>query len=165
LQEKIHDESPTVAALTLSVSDQFEQQFEELERAFFAAGDLEPAQPAQPAQPAEPDGDAIDVFDDLPAAVRISWRQRLTPMYRLGRLWLSMRMRLMLTVLRGAVPSAFERLSPRLLALPLLVRSTEVTPRLHIRRPVLTVAAAVVLVSTLASVWAGVVLAATRLGS
>ena len=159
MQEKIHDESPTVAALTLSVSDQFEQQFEELERAFFAAGDLEPAQPA------EPDGDAIDVFDDLPAAVRISWRQRLTPMYRLGRLWLSMRMRLMLTVLRGAVPSAFERLSPRLLALPLLVRSTEVTPRLHIRRPVLTVAAAVVLVSTLASVWAGVVLAATRLGS
>jgi hypothetical protein len=160
LLEKIHDESPAVAALTLSVSDQFEQHFEELERAFFAAGDLEPAQPAPP------EGEAIDVFDDVPAAVRISWRQRLIPVYRLGRLWLSMRVRLLLTVLRGAVPSAFfERLSPRLLALPLLVRSTEVTPRLHIRRPVLTVAAAVVLVSTLASVWAGVVLAATRLGS
>jgi hypothetical protein len=159
LLEKIHDESPAVAALTLSVSDQFEQHFEELERAFFAAGDLEPAPPAQP------EGEAIDVFDDVPAAVRISWRQRMIPLYRLGRLWLSMRVRLLLTVLRGAVPSAFERLSPRLLALPLLVRSTEVTPRLHIRRPVLTVAAAVVLVSTLASVWAGVVLAATRLGS
>jgi len=162
LLEKIHDESPAVAALTLSVSDQFEQHFEELERAFFAAGDLEPAPPAQADQP---DGDALDVFDDVPAAVRISWRQRMIPLYRLGRLWLSMRVRLLLTVLRGAVPSAFERLSPRLLALPLLVRSTEVTPRLHIRRPVLTVAAAVVLVSTLASVWAGVVLAATRLGS
>ena len=124
-----------------------------------------PPATSNPSSPTSPMATAIDVFDDVPAAVRISWRQRLIPVYRLGRLWLSMRVRLLLAVLRGAVPSALERLSPRLLALPLLVRSTEVTPRLHIRRPVLTVAAAVVLVSTLASVWAGVVLAATRLGS
>ena len=96
--------------------------------------------------------------------VQASWRQRLVPLYRLGRLWLSMRLRLMLTVLRG-VPSALERLSPRRLALPLLVHSNEELPAaLHLRRPYLTVAAAVVLVSTLVSVWAGVVLAATRLG-
>ncbi len=124
-----------------------------------------PPATSNPRSPTSPNSDGIDVFDELPAPVRISWRQRLIPVYRLGRLWLSMRVRLLLAVLRGAVPSALERLSPRLLALPLMVRSTEVTPRLHIRRPVLTVAAAVVLVSTLASVWAGVVLAATRLGS
>ena len=88
--------------------------------------------------------------------------QRLIPLYRLGRLWLTMRLRLLLAVLRDAVPSAVERLSPRRLARPLLVRSGEILPRLYIRRPVLTVAAAVVLASTLVSVWAGVVLAATR---
>lgn len=162
MSEKIHDESSATAALTLSVSDHLEQHFGELEQAFFAAGEVEPAGPAAVSEV------SVDLFDDLSAVaaspVRASWRQRLIPLYRLGRLWLSMRLRLLLTVLRGAVPSALERLSPRRLALPLLVHSNEELPRIHLRRPYLTVAAAVVLVTTLASVWAGVVLAATRLG-
>lgn len=156
MSKKIHDEAPAAAALTLSVAD---EHFGELEQAFFAAGEVEPAGAA---------AGSADLFDDLSAVVaspvvQASWRQRLVPLYRLGRLWLSMRLRLMLTVLRG-VPSALDRLSPRRLALPLLVHSNEELPRISLRRPYLTVAAAVVLVSTLVSVWAGVVLAATRLG-
>jgi hypothetical protein len=173
LSKKIHDEAPAAAALTLSVAD---EHFGELEQAFFAAGEVEPAGAAV---------GSADLFDDLsavvgPPLVQASWRQRpgfiveavgfprsararLVPLYRLGRLWLSMRLRLMLTVLRG-VPSALDRLSPRRLALPLLVHSNEELPRISLRRPYLTVAATVVLVSMLVSVWAGVVLAATRLG-
>jgi hypothetical protein len=163
LSEKIHDESSATAALTLSVADKLEEHFGELEQAFFAAGELEPAGAAAVSEV------SADLFDDLSAVavspvVRASWRQRLVPLYRLSRLWLSMRLRLLLTVLRGALPSALERLSPRRLALPLLVHSNEELPRIYLRRPYLTVAAAVVLVTTLASVWAGVVLAATRLG-
>lgn len=149
-----------MAALTVSVSQTLDDHFGELEQAFFAAGDVEPA--GAVAAP-------IDLFDDLSAVVASavvgpSWRERLNPLYRLGRLWLSMRLRLLLAVLRDAVPTALERLTPRRLALPLVVRSGELPPRFYARRPWLTVAAAVVLVSTLVSVWAGVVLAATRLG-
>jgi hypothetical protein len=158
VSEKIRDESSATAALTLSVSDH--EHFEELERAFFAAGEVEPADAAAVSEA------SVELFDDLSAVAAPeapSWRARLVPLYRLARLWLSMRVRLLLTVLRGAVPSTLERLSPRRLALPLLVRAAaEVPPRFYIRRPILTVAAAVVLASTLASVWAGVVLAATR---
>jgi hypothetical protein len=155
LLEKIHDESPAAAALTLSVAQQLDEHFGELEQAFFAAGDAEP----DPAEAARASGAApVDLFDDLslvaPEMTGPSWRQRLIPLYRLGRLWLSIRLRLLVTVLRGAVPSA----------LPLLVRTTELPPRYLIRRPLLAATAKVVLAGMLVSVWAGVVLAATRLG-
>jgi hypothetical protein len=151
LLDKNTDDAAARSPLTLVVDDQhLAEHFEEWERAFFAAGDEGPAGPGT--------HDGVDSFDDLSGPPRRRpARVRLVPLYRLGRLWLSMRMRLLISLLRDR-PMAMLR------PLPVPVRR-EALPRLYSRWPGVTVAAAVVLGSTVASVWAGVVLAATRIGN
>lgn len=133
--------------------DRCDDAFEELERAFFAAGEVEPEPPA----PLDPELEAEPAPERAPNRI-----------LNTTRVWLAIGLRLLTNALRGHLgmfPSALERLSPLRFARPLLVRiEDQPPPGLYKRRPGLTVAAAVVLTSTLASLWAGVVLAASKLG-
>ena len=177
MQKKCDDDG-ALSPLTLGVT---EEHFEELERAFFAAGE----DTADETSHVVPERLHRRLITHLAwARVWVTarlWRgkfagatgasallRRMAPTLRVAQFWVGAGVRLLGNALLGAMPSRLERLSARRfggrLVRPFLVWSGEQLPRLRNRRPGLVLAATVVLVSTVGSLWAAVVLAATRLG-